>query len=211
MKKGLFLILCCLCSLYVFGQHELTKSIDFGDKVTNVQQEEDAWCVYACLESVKGYTQCGFCRDFIYDYLMKDSCKNAYGSSYISDDDYRSALHDLDVGEDDVCINTSRYGLFGVVGGDADTFLQDILNYRIISTQDFVKNFRDVNSTLDEPPFLIFSSSDYSHCTVLKSFELYDNDWYDKDSKITIMDPEHGDSKDITYAELMSISVVFGK
>ena len=156
MKKGLFLLICCLCSLCVFGQHELTKSIDFSDEVTNVQQEEDAWCVYACLESVNGCEQCEYCRNFIDDYLMKDTCYNAYGNTYISDDDYRSALHDLDIREDDVCFNTSRYGLFGVVGGEADSFIYDILGYRIISTHDFVENFRDANSTLEAPPFLFF-------------------------------------------------------
>ena len=61
------------------------------------------------------------------------------------------------------------------------------------------------------PHFCFFSSDEYGHCTVLKSFKLYDNDWYDKDSKITIMDPASGVNKDITYAELMSISNVFGK
>ncbi len=87
-RRKVLMLIFMLCSLCLYGQDEITKSIDFSSQVNEVQQEEDAWCVYACLEAVDGNDQCDYCTWFISDYLLSDSCHNVYEEEYISDDDY---------------------------------------------------------------------------------------------------------------------------
>ena len=180
--------------------------------MSKVKQEQDAWCVYACLEALDEMDQCDYCSNFIENYLMSDSCHNVYEEAYISDDDYRSAIHDLDMGDDDVCGDTSRYGLFGILGSELEDYLCNVLSYSKYESAIFIEQLNDVDKTMKSPPFLIFNEGDYyGHCTVLTSSVLYDNNWFHPESKITIMDPSDGEYIDIDYNKLMSVSVVFGE
>lgn len=214
MRREFLMLIFALCTLCLFGEDELTKSIDFSERVSVVQQEEDAWCVYACLKAVDGMDQCDYCTWFINDYLLEDTCQNVYGTSYVSDDEYRSALHNLVIGEDNVCDNTSKYGIFGILGTDLEDFLCNVLSYTKYDTSTFIEQLKDIDKEMTAPPFLIFDETGYTgygHCTVLRSSVLYDNNWSHPASKITIMDPAVGQSVDIDYNELMKASVVFGE
>ena len=46
---------------FEWEEDTLTKEVDFSEEVDNVEQEGEAWCVYASMEAVDGMEQCTHC------------------------------------------------------------------------------------------------------------------------------------------------------
>lgn len=106
---------------FEWEEDTLTKEVDFSEEVDNVEQEGEAWCVYASMEAVDGMEQCTHCFNYIHSFLVgKDD--NVYGSSYIPDEEYKAAMKKFHEDSNSTCTSKETFSKFGVIGGDIHFF-----------------------------------------------------------------------------------------
>ena len=102
---------------FYWEEDTLTKEVDFSNEVDDVEQEGEAWCVYASMEAVDGMEQCTHCFNYIHSFLVgKDD--NVYGSSYIPDEEYKAAMKKFNEDSNSTCTSKETFSKFGVAGGD---------------------------------------------------------------------------------------------
>ena len=56
---------------FYWEEDTLTKEVDFSNEVDDVEQEGEAWCVYASMEAVDGMPQCMRCFNYIFQFFRR--------------------------------------------------------------------------------------------------------------------------------------------
>lgn len=180
---------------------ELTKEVDFSKEVTEVAQEHDYWCVYACLSSINTSSpQCTHCFNFLHQYYMSGR-PNPYQS--VRKDDFDNAIKDLKADANKTCTSSSTYANFGVTGEKCDEYLR-YAGFSKTSMGVFYEKITQVNSSPSITFFIDSGDCNAGHCVVFMGSKLYNNDWYDPNSKIELMDPAFGCVRETTYGNLQT-------
>lgn len=180
---------------------ELTKEVDFSRQVTEVTQEHDNWCVYACLSSLNTSSpQCTHCFNFLHRYYMNGQ-RNPY--QFVNDTDFDDAIKDLKADADQTCTSSGTYGSFGVTGEKCDEYLRSE-GFSKTSMGVFYEKITQVYSDPSVTFFIDLGDSNAGHCVVFMGSKLYNNNWYDPNSKIELMDPAFGCIRETTYGDLQS-------
>ena len=193
---------------FEWEEDTLTKEVDFSEEVDNVEQEGEAWCVYASMEAVDGMEQCTHCLNYIHSFLVgKDD--NVYGSSYIPDEEYKAAMKKFHEDSNSTCTSKETFSKFGVIGGDIHFFESE--GYHFVNNRFFVKQLMDPNEYISSPVLLLKTVGGYGHCIVFVSSQYYNKNWYDPSSSIEIMDPSDGHIHNINWDDLMSYDAVYSK
>lgn len=178
--------------------------------IDEVQQEYDYWCVYACIQSVDGTSQCDVCDGYINDFIVDayESNVNPY-SSILSDDDYAEAMEGYIEEGDGPCSSPGKFENFGVIKDDQEN-LFDKFNISKVDAEHFIVC---ILQNPDEPVYnylLVKDNNDGTgHCVVLSHTEYYDNDWYSSYSHIYIMGPSSGKEEEISYSDLMDYNTLY--
>ena len=160
---------------FEWEEDTLTKEVDFSEEVDNVEQEGEAWCVYASMEAVDGMEQCTHCFNYIHSFLVgKDD--NVYGSSYIPDEEYKAAMKMFNEESNSTCTSKETFSKFGVAGGDNRFFESE--GYNNVSSTIFVKQLMDPNEYISSPVLLLKADGEFGHCIVFVSSQYYNKDWY---------------------------------
>ena len=193
---------------FEWEEDTLTKEVNFSNEVDNVEQEGEAWCVYASMEAVDGMPQCMRCFNYIFHFL-DGKYDNVYGSSYIPDEEYKAAMKKFHEDSNSTCTSKETFSKFGVAGGDIRFFESE--GYHFVNNRFFVKQLMDPNEYISSPVLLLKTVGGYGHCIVFVSSQYYNKNWYDPASSITIMDPYRGYEEKISYGKLMEYDAVYSE
>src|SRR5690606_1935792 len=130
--KAMTIYLLFLIAIPVFSYSQLpTKTVDFRSLITDVTQEYDAWCVYACLDARHSpQDQCDACDYYVDSYIVPyyNGSINPYYRA-IDNIEFNQTMADFIANESSPCDNGVEYEHFGVLSNTLSDYFNDKIYY----------------------------------------------------------------------------------
>jgi|SRR5690606_18103527 len=180
-----------------------TKTIDFSSGINDVDQEYTYWCVYACWEARTGGSQdqCDACDYYVDTYVVDRYNSNDNPYPHIDNFTFNQTMADYVADITTPCGNKALYSDFGVLSNTLSSYLG-----AEIYTGSFVGSISDPDINYLNGPFFAISTDPLSgtgHCVLFVGSEVYNDDAFDPDSIVYIMDPDRGETISMTVGDFM--------